>query len=383
MLNHREILLHNHQKIFEWVKYKNDVIPEAINTLYSSVDVREASFKIAPVDINLFPGGFNNFSLDKDITCLISLFKNKISKFAPKTIGLVVENFTRNKHYLDNVDVLKRALESLCDRVFLLTVDTESLKVVSFQDGPKVELEELDLIVLNNDLTIGCPDDLLRLKNRVVPSPEFGWYKRRKATHLRLYNELILEMIQDLNLDIDPWSLTTFIDTCEGVDFKSKIGITELSEKVHIVLKQIEDKYKQQKITEHLPHVFIKPNSGTFGMGIMVAYSADDILKINKNQRDSMHLLKQGAHNNSVIIQEGVQTFLKFHGIPCENVLYGFDMEVLGRLVRFNSRKSNEQSLNSMGMEIKLADNFDIVDRIVSNISNLAVKLEGNILNTN
>ena len=29
---------------------------------YSSVDVRNAGFKAAPVDTNLFPGGFNNLA---------------------------------------------------------------------------------------------------------------------------------------------------------------------------------------------------------------------------------------------------------------------------------------------------------------------------------
>ena len=29
---------------------------------YSSVDVRNAGFKLAPVDTNLFPGGFNNLT---------------------------------------------------------------------------------------------------------------------------------------------------------------------------------------------------------------------------------------------------------------------------------------------------------------------------------
>jgi len=383
VLQLREILLQNSPKIFDWIQHKNDLIYASIGTLYSSIDVRESTFKIAPVDINLFPSGFNNFASDEKIKRLTSLLKTKIDKFAPKTIGLVVENFTRNQHYLDNVAVLKKSLELICDKVFLLTIDVETLQVIGFQDSPKISLEELDLIILNNDLSIGCPDELIRLKDKVMPSPEFGWYKRRKETHLKIYNELTFEMIQELNLDIDPWILSTFIDVCEGVDFKNKIGLIELAEKVDVILCKIYDKYKQHKIVDNAPHVFIKANSGTFGMGIMVAHSADDILKINKNQRHSMHLLKQGIHNNSVIIQEGIQTSLKFYDAACENVVYGFDMEVLAKLVRFNKRKSNQQSLNSIGMEIKLMENFDIIDSIVSNLCNLTVKLEGNILNIN
>ena len=31
---------------------------------YGSVDLRNAGFKLAPVDTNLFPGGFNNLSVE-------------------------------------------------------------------------------------------------------------------------------------------------------------------------------------------------------------------------------------------------------------------------------------------------------------------------------
>ncbi|MGB9150851.1 MAG: glutamate--cysteine ligase, partial [Burkholderiales bacterium] len=32
--------------------------------LYTSVDLRNSGFKLAPVDTNLFPGGFNNLNPD-------------------------------------------------------------------------------------------------------------------------------------------------------------------------------------------------------------------------------------------------------------------------------------------------------------------------------
>jgi len=37
---------------------------------YSSVDLRNAGFKLAPVDTNLFPGGFNNLSDDFASLCV-------------------------------------------------------------------------------------------------------------------------------------------------------------------------------------------------------------------------------------------------------------------------------------------------------------------------
>src|SRR3546814_17885295 len=37
---------------------------------YSSVDLRNAGFKLAPVDTNLFPGGFNNLKPAFDALCV-------------------------------------------------------------------------------------------------------------------------------------------------------------------------------------------------------------------------------------------------------------------------------------------------------------------------
>ena len=37
---------------------------------YSSVDLRNSGFKLAPVDLNLFPGGFNNLNPDFMVLCI-------------------------------------------------------------------------------------------------------------------------------------------------------------------------------------------------------------------------------------------------------------------------------------------------------------------------
>src|SRR3569623_455206 len=74
---------------------------------YSSVDLRNAGFKLAPVDTNLFPGGFNNLNPAFEALCIQAL-KTAISRVCPtaKGILLVPENHTRNKFYLENVATL-------------------------------------------------------------------------------------------------------------------------------------------------------------------------------------------------------------------------------------------------------------------------------------
>ena len=71
---------------------------------YASVDLRNAGFKLAPVDTNLFPGGFNN--LCETFTPLsIQAASVAIEKFCPdaKKILIIPENHTRNTFYLNNL----------------------------------------------------------------------------------------------------------------------------------------------------------------------------------------------------------------------------------------------------------------------------------------
>src|SRR5437764_1940861 len=79
---------------------------------YTSVDLRNSGFKLAPVDTNLYPGGFNNLNPEFLPLCVHAAM-SAVQKICPDThrFMLVPENHTRNLHYLQNVAVLKRILE--------------------------------------------------------------------------------------------------------------------------------------------------------------------------------------------------------------------------------------------------------------------------------
>ena len=65
-------------KVHEWLKgYEKNYTP-----IYSSVDIRDAGFKIAVVDTNLFPAGFNNLC-EHGFEDASNRFKNAINKRVP------------------------------------------------------------------------------------------------------------------------------------------------------------------------------------------------------------------------------------------------------------------------------------------------------------
>ena len=81
---------------------------------YCSVDLRNSGFKLAPVDTNLFPGGFNNLNPDFMPLCVQSMMA-AVEKLCPDTHSLLLipENHTRNIFYLQSVDVLQTILQNI------------------------------------------------------------------------------------------------------------------------------------------------------------------------------------------------------------------------------------------------------------------------------
>ena len=79
-----------HKQLKSLLKSKSSSIEEwfaseysAVDTLfYASVDIRDSGSKIAPVDTNIFPAGFNNITPNKysDVSKQIDVFLAKYPK---------------------------------------------------------------------------------------------------------------------------------------------------------------------------------------------------------------------------------------------------------------------------------------------------------------
>ena len=78
---------------------------------YCSVDLRNAGFKLAPVDTNLFPGGFNNLNPDF-LSLSVQAAMVAVEKVCPEAHRLLIipENHTRNIYYLKNLFELQNIL---------------------------------------------------------------------------------------------------------------------------------------------------------------------------------------------------------------------------------------------------------------------------------
>ncbi len=349
--------------------------------VYSSVDLRDAGFKISAIDANIFPAGFNNLCLSF-LEKGAALFRQYVSdNFGEiERIAIYPESHTRNKYYLQNLHSLKFMVERAGYKTIIATADprfAEPVTELETIDGDVIQIHKLhrkenlllgedfspQLILLNNDFSEGKPPELADLEQAMTPPPEMGWYIRSKWEHFQFYTSLANEFADILS--IDPWLISPFTDFESNIRFKTGTGMDRIAGKVDTLVRQIAEKYKKYGI-DRPPAVFIKDNAGTYGMGIIIVSSGDEVLRLNSNQRKKMSHSKSGREISTVIIQEGIPTSDYFQKQPGEPVVHMIGDKVLGGFFRYSGSKSELDNLNSPGTKFaKLclteSDEFDEV----------------------
>lgn len=331
---------------------------------YASVDLRHSGVKIAPVDTNLFSAGFNNISRAARGRAS-ERFKTHLARVAPdgRRLLIVPENHTRNLHYLENVRVLAGIIEEAGWEVRLgsLMYDLDEAMVLETATGADIRVEPLrredgrigtadgfvpDVVLMNNDMTAGAPSILVDLEQPVIPPLSLGWYRRRKSGHFSAYAQVADAFAEEF--DVDPWLIQALWHQCGQINFREKAGLGCVARGVDKVLHLTREKYRQYGI-ESDPYVFVKADSGTYGMGVMTARSGEDILEMNKKTRHKMNVIKEGALNTEVIVQEGVPTVDLIDGESAEPVIYLVDGRAVGGFYRVNKGRGEYDSLNAMG----------------------------------
>lgn len=334
---------------------------------YASVDLRNSGFKLAPVDTNLFPGGFNNLNPDFLPLC-VQAMQGMVEKICPEARGvlLIPENHTRNRFYLQNVAQLVTILKQAGMRVRVgsLLPEITAPTGVELPDGGKLILEPLVrrgrrlgledfdpcVVLLNNDLSGGAPDILKNLDQQILPPLEAGWYMRRKSQHFAEYERIANEFAQLIG--IDPWLINPYFATCNQVSFHERAGEQCLATQVDSILQKMRAKYAEYGV-KHDPFVIVKADAGTYGMGIMTVKDASEIVALNRKQRNKMAVVKEGLEVSDVLVQEGVYTFESINDAVAEPVVYMIDHYVVGGFYRVHTDRGADENLNAPGMHFE------------------------------
>jgi len=338
---------------------------------YTSVDLRNAGFKLAPVDTNLFPGGFNNLN-PAFLPLSVHAAQTAIEKICPeaKNLLLVPENHTRNQFYLTNVARLAAILRhtGLNVRIGSLLPEITAPTTLDLPDGQTLTLEPLKrlgasgrrlglegfdpcAVLLNNDLSAGVPDILKDLHEQfVIPPLHAGWHVRRKSRHFAAYHGVALAFAKEIG--IDPWLIDPEFEVCGQINFQERTGEECLAAQVDTLLYRIRAKYRDHGIDSE-PFVIVKADAGTYGMGIMTVKDASEVKDLNRRQRNKMAVVKEGLQVTEVMIQEGVPTVETVTAGPAEPVVYMIDRYVVGGFYRVNTQRGVNENLNAPGMRFE------------------------------
>lgn len=381
--------LENSEKIQEWFESQID---QKDYPFYCSFDIRESGNKLAPVDANLYPAGFNNIcQADRDAMGELLERCSGFKNLNFNTVGIFCENHTNNPYYWDNVNAIKSLFESEGKKVFLFTPDEKpEKKVMESASGFKLSLsepkivddavyvddEKIDFIVNNNDFSSAYESWITKVKTPSLPPVKMGWHWRRKHSFFEIYNELVEEFSKVIGID----SFHLRVETKNFSDFD--IENSEKLENLKIEITNLKDylskEYEKRDIKTE-PYFFVKNSYGTYGLGVMEVSAPEDVLNWNYKSRKKMKATKGGSGVSSVIIQEGIPTSLISEGSPAEAVIYLLGCGLAGGFLRSNNRKDDKDSLNSPGAVFKrmcFSDyEFQKENRILENVYGTVARL--------
>jgi glutamate--cysteine ligase len=130
------------------------------------------------------------------------------------------------------------------------------------------------------------------------------------------------------------------------------VGEECLAAQVDSILQRMRVKYAEYGVKQD-PFVIVKADAGTYGMGIMTVKDADEIIGMNRKQRNKMAVVKEGLEVSDVLVQEGVYTFEQINDSVAEPVVYMIDHYVVGGFYRVNTARGEDENLNAPGMHFE------------------------------
>lgn len=353
----------NYDKLNSWFDKNFEAYKYPI---YTSFDMRDSGEKVAPVDANIFPAGFNNIC-EVDRGNSPKLFQSYIKSNYPdaKNILLLSEEHTNNLFYLENIATLKLQLEEAGYAVLIsIPSNLEQEKTLETSTGKKITMHpwmlkedclcvnktKMDLVVCNNDFTKKTDVWIENIKTPITPSLKLGWYQRKKSDFFANYNELASQFAE--LIQVDPKLIQIVTKKHEDFDIASEDSAKKLAEHCDNVLQGLQESYDKMGINQK-PYLFVKNNSGTYGLGVTKVESAEEVLSWNYKTRKKMKAVKGGGSISEVIIQEGISTYITSEELTAEPTIYLVGNQLAGGFLRAHSKKGALDSLNSPGAVYK------------------------------
>ena len=331
---------------------------------YSSVDVRNAGFKLAPVATNLFPDGWHHLTQEM-MPLAVQAAMAAIEKICPeaRNLLLIPENRSTSSSYLSSLAQLRRIFYMAGLNVRMGSIDPAIKKSTAFalENGETVTLEpvlrgkrrlgvkDFDpcTILLNTDLAAGVPGILEEIHEQyLLPPLHAGWSTRRKSKHFKCYEEVAKRMGKLLG--VDHWLINPLFDKCVGVDLLQDPGLESLASQADALLAKIRRKYKEYGIKEK-PFIVVKTDDAAPGLGVLIVRDAKELPALSRIVQDRLVAGKVLATSHDVLLQEGVLTKERINDAVAEPVVFMMDRYVVGGFYRIHPDTGVDENLNLPG----------------------------------
>ena len=331
---------------------------------YSAVDVRNAGFKLAPVDTHLFPDGWNILTPSM-LPLAVQAAMAAIEKICPEARNLLIvpENQAHSTFYLSNLVQLRRVfhMAGLNVRIGSISPDIKKSVTIDLPDGESITLEPIVrdkgrigvknfdpcTILLNNDLRAGVPGILEDLHQQyLLPPLQAGWATRRKSTHAKCFEEVSKRFGKLIG--VDHWLINPLFDKCAQVDFSTDVGVQDLAVRVDALLAKIRKKHKEYGIKEK-PFVVVKADNGDARMGVLLLRDSKELEALRQQVPGRAGAAKSASSVYDVILQEGVLTCERLNDAVAEPVVYMMDRYVVGGFYRVHAERKVDENLNTPG----------------------------------
>jgi len=328
---------------------------------YTSVDVRNAGFKLAPVDSDLFPSAWNNLS-ESMLPLAVQAAMAAIEKICPEARNLLIipENNERNSFYLSSLAQLRRIfrMAGLNVRIGSISADLKKSVTLNLPEGDSITLEpvlrtkgRLGLkdfdpctILLNNEMVAGVPGILEDLQGQyLLPPMHASGSVRSRATYFKIYEEVAKRFGKLIG--IDHWLINPMHDTCSDVDLHTEEGLAVLTVRVDALLAKIRKKYKEYGIKEK-PFVVVKADHLGRNAGLLTVRDSKDIAAL-AGKSPALLALRPGPH--ACLLQEGVMTNERINDAVAEPVVYLMDRYVVGGFYRVHADRGVDEDLSAPG----------------------------------
>ncbi|MFN5163900.1 MAG: glutamate--cysteine ligase [Pseudomonadota bacterium] len=327
---------------------------------YASVDLRNAGFKLAPVDTDLFPRGFNHLT-EEMLPLAVQAAMAAIEKICPEAKNLlIVPQDDDGPFHAEHLERLVRifTMAGLNVRLGSLDPSLATPRRIALPGGGALAVEPLVrsrrrlglkdfdpcTILLNHDLAGGTPKLLEGLHEQyLLPPLHAGWVVRRKSRHFQSYEEVAKKFAKLLGMD--PWLITPMSGGTVRLAADDRRGLESLKAAADALLARLRRQPKEYGIAD-TPFVVVKADDGSRGAGVV---SLRDAAELDSGGRWAASPLAAGEEVRELLVQEGVATNERINDAVAEPVVCTMDRYVIGGYYRVHAGRRADENLSSPG----------------------------------